>query len=100
MTTSTPSHRHVGLTVEDLEPSLISWRDALGLVLVSTQTIRGGHLEAITQEPGAVVKQAHLQFPDDGAPSIELLEYVAPQGQPLAVRPAVSPPQAPGSRRR
>lgn len=78
--------RHVGLTVGDLERSLGFWRDAMGLILVTRQEAQGGYLEKITGEPGAHTLQAHLQFPGSDT-FIELLQYVAPAGQQIQLRP-------------
>lgn len=80
------SFRHVGLTVGDIERSLGFWRDAMGLVLVARQEAQGGYLEKITGEPGAHTLQAHLQFPGSDA-FVELLQYVAPAGQQIQLRP-------------
>jgi catechol 2,3-dioxygenase-like lactoylglutathione lyase family enzyme len=77
---------HSGLTVADLERSVRFWRDGLGLVVDIEQERRGGYIEAVTKEPGAYVRQAHLQ--DPGSPArIELLQYVEPEGEPVRPRP-------------
>lgn len=77
---------HTGLTVRDLEVSVAFWRDGLGLVVDIEQERRGGYVEAITKEPNAYVRQAHLQ--DPGSPArLELLQYVEPEGDRLQPRP-------------
>ena len=58
----------------------------MGLTLVTRQEAQGGYLEEITGEPGAHALQAHLQFPGTDA-FVELLQYVAPAGQQIKLRP-------------
>jgi catechol 2,3-dioxygenase-like lactoylglutathione lyase family enzyme len=77
---------HAGLTVSDLERSLNFWRDGLGLEVLLMQEKRGGYIEAITGEPGASVRQAHLQDPGSRV-RVELLQYLAPPGRPHEPRP-------------
>ncbi|MFF2844109.1 VOC family protein [Paenarthrobacter sp. NPDC057981] len=70
----------------DIDRSLEFWQDAMGLSLVARQEVRGGYLERITGEPGAHTLQAHLRFP--GTENfIELLQYLAPAGRQLQLRP-------------
>ena len=71
---------HTGLTVSDLERSLLFWRDALGMREAMSQEKQGGYLEAIVREPGAHVRMVHLEFPG-GGPRIELFEYLAAAGR-------------------
>ncbi len=78
---------HTGLTVSDLDRSLLFWRDALGMREAMSQEKRGGYLEAIVREPGAHVRMVHLEFPG-GGPRIELFEYVQPPGGHVTGRPA------------
>ena len=82
-----PSLHHTGLTVADLDASIRFWRDAVGMTVLFEQVKAGGYLEAITGEPGAHVRMAHLAFDPDG-PRIELFQYVAPRAGKHVQRPA------------
>jgi catechol 2,3-dioxygenase-like lactoylglutathione lyase family enzyme len=82
-----PILHHTGLTISDLERSLLFWRDAMGMTVLFTQEKAGGYLEAIVGEVGAHVRMAHLAFDGEG-PRIELFEYVAPAAGHHVSRPA------------
>ena len=82
-----PLLHHTGLTVSDLERSLLFWRDAMGMDVLFQQEKDGGYLEEIVGEPGAHVRMAHLAFGGDG-PRIELFQYLAPSGGQHLSRPA------------
>jgi glyoxylase I family protein len=82
-----PMLHHTGLTVSDLERSLLFWRDAMGMEELFQQEKEGGYLEAIVGEPGAHVRMAHLAFGGEG-PRIELFQYLAPIGGQHLSRPA------------
>ena len=82
-----PLLHHTGLTVSDLERSLLFWRDAMGMDVLFQQEKAGGYLEAIVGEPGAHVLMAHLAFGGEG-PRIELFQYLAPGGGRHFSRPA------------
>ena len=82
-----PLLHHTGLTVSDLERSLLFWRDAMGMDVLFQQEKDGGYLEEIVGEPGAHVRMAHLAFGGEG-PRIELFQYLAPSGGQHLSRPA------------
>jgi glyoxylase I family protein len=66
---------HTGITVSNLERSLVFWRDVLGFEL-SHRTHQTGQLASeITGVPGAEISLAVLKAPGH---KIELLEYLAP----------------------
>ena len=67
---------HTGITVSDLERSLLFWRDALGFELSHTAHQSGEMAEEITGVKGAELKLAVLKAP--GGHKIELLEYLGP----------------------
>ena len=69
---------HTGLTVRDLDRSLVFYRDVLGMELVFAQEKQGGYLAEIVGYPDAHVRMAHLSFPGD-AHRIELFQYLAPE---------------------
>lgn len=78
---------HTGLTVSDLERSLIFWRDGLGLEVVMQQEKAGGYLETVVGESGAHVAMAHLVFPGTEGPRVELFQYLSPVGESRRLRP-------------
>ena len=67
---------HTGITVPDLERSLLFWRDVLGFELSHTAHQSGEMAEEITGVKGAELKLAVVKAP--GGHKIELLEYLAP----------------------
>jgi glyoxylase I family protein len=66
---------HTGITVSDIERSLLFWRDVLGFELSHRAHQRGELAEQITGVPGAEILIAVLKAPGH---KIELLEYCAP----------------------
>ena len=67
---------HTGITVTDLEKSLVFWRDVLGLELSHCAQQAGELAREITGVAGAEISLAVLKTP--GGHRIELLEYLAP----------------------
>ena len=67
---------HTGITVSNLERSLVFWRDVLGFELSHTAHQKGELAQEITGVAGAEIKLAVLRAP--GGHKIELLEYLAP----------------------
>ena len=66
---------HTGITVSDIERSLIFWRDVLGFELSHRAHQKGELAEQITGVAGAEILIAVLKAPGH---KIELLEYRAP----------------------
>jgi len=67
---------HTGITVSNLERSLVFWRDVLGFELSHTAHQKGELAQEITGVKGAEIKLAVLKAL--GGHKIELLEYLAP----------------------
>ena len=67
---------HTGITVSNLERSLVFWRDVLGFEFSHTAHQKGEFAEEITGVEGAEIRLAVLKTP--GGHKIELLEYLAP----------------------
>src|SRR5207237_10828952 len=67
---------HTGITVSNLERSLVFWRDVLGFEFSHTAHQEGEMVEQITGVKGAELKLAVVKAP--GGHKIELLEYLAP----------------------
>jgi catechol 2,3-dioxygenase-like lactoylglutathione lyase family enzyme len=77
---------HTGITVSNLERSLVFWRDVLGFELSHTADQKGEMAREITGVDGAEIKLAALKTP--GGHKIELLEYLAPADRKRAdIRP-------------
>jgi lactoylglutathione lyase len=76
------SYHHSGLTVTDIERSLLFWGDGLGLELDRRQEREGGYVESITGESGVHMLQAHLRSPDSSL-RVELLQFLSPVGRSL-----------------
>ncbi|MEY2505722.1 MAG: hypothetical protein QOH01_51 [Verrucomicrobiota bacterium] len=66
---------HTGITVSDVERSLVFWRDVLGFELSHRAHQKGDLAEKITGVPGAEILIAVVKAPGH---KIELLEYRAP----------------------
>jgi catechol 2,3-dioxygenase-like lactoylglutathione lyase family enzyme len=66
---------HTGITVSDIERSLVFWRDVLGFELSHRAHQKGELAEQITGVPGAEILIAVVKAPGH---KIELLEYRAP----------------------
>ena len=81
--TATGLH-HVGVTVADLDRSLRFYRDLLGVPVRERTEEAGGDVATITGLPDAHVRIADLELGDGRV--IELVEYAAPAGSPLAQR--------------
>ena len=67
---------HTGITVSNLERSLVFWRDVLGFELSHTADQTGEMAKEITGVEGAELKLAVLKAP--GGHKIELLQYLSP----------------------
>jgi len=77
---------HTGITVSNLERSLVFWRDVLGFEFSHTAHQKGELAQEITGVEGAEIKLAVLRVP--GGHKIELLEYLAPADRKRAdIRP-------------
>jgi catechol 2,3-dioxygenase-like lactoylglutathione lyase family enzyme len=76
---------HTGITVSDIERSLVFWRDVLGFELSHRAHQKGELAEQITGVPGAEILIAVVKAPGH---KIELLEYRAPADRKrVAARP-------------
>ena len=78
---------HTGITVSNLDRSLVFWRDVLGFELSHTAHQKGELAQEITGVEGAEIKLAVLRT--RGGQKIELLEYLAPTDRKPAKSPTV-----------
>jgi catechol 2,3-dioxygenase-like lactoylglutathione lyase family enzyme len=72
---------HTGFTVNDIERSIVFYRDVLGLQLVKRQTGTAPYLATVTGFEGVRLEIALLQ-PVDGGSMLELLQYVSHPAPP------------------
>ena len=76
---------HTGITVSDLDRSLVFYRDLLGLELVSQWDSAQPYLRTVVGFPDAELRIALLRLPKTAAGRsghhIELLEYRTPRGE-------------------
>jgi catechol 2,3-dioxygenase-like lactoylglutathione lyase family enzyme len=70
---------HSGITVSNLESSLVFWRDVLGFEFSHSAHQKGEMAEQVTGVKGAEIKLAVVKTP--GGHKIELLEYLAPSNR-------------------
>ncbi|MDT8383248.1 MAG: VOC family protein [Gammaproteobacteria bacterium] len=70
----------VGITVSDLERSLAFYTGVLSFEKVGEVEAAGTGIERLTGVFGARIKTARLRLGDE---SIELIEFLAPQGRPI-----------------
>jgi catechol 2,3-dioxygenase-like lactoylglutathione lyase family enzyme len=73
---------HVGLTVADLGRSIVFYRDVVGLDEGETMRSANAQFAALVNNPGAELKAV---FMTQGAFTLQLLEYTAGGGRPLAL---------------
>ena len=71
---------HTGITVADIEKSVVFYRDVLGLTLTSgpSEPLEGEDLSQAVGVPGTRIRVALF---DVGAGSLELIEYVSPRSE-------------------
>lgn len=68
---------HVGITVRDMEKSILFYRDVLGLELVGDMKMQGIETERLTQIKGAKLRVVYFNSNKDlKAPPIELIEFI------------------------
>lgn len=77
---------HFGFVVTNLEKSLAFYQGLLGLELIGTTEREGEDISRIVGLPGVRLKAAFLRFPPDG-PSMELIQYLSPEGNPVDTLP-------------
>lgn len=72
---------HAGITVADLERSIVFYRDLLGLSLLDVFERTTEDIGAVVGYPGARLRIAMLRVPGDDV-RLELLQYLEPPGVP------------------
>ena len=76
---------HTSFTVANIAPSVSFFRDLLGLELLFEREVHEPYLAQVTGLHGATAKVAVLEAP--GGHRVELLQYLAPVGEPSRPRP-------------
>ncbi|OPZ07265.1 MAG: putative lyase [candidate division BRC1 bacterium ADurb.BinA292] len=75
---------HVSFCVRDMDRSIAFYREGLGFEPFSDRTIQGPVPEKVIQLEGAHLRLVHLRGHGIG---LELIQYFAPAGRPVAPRP-------------
>jgi lactoylglutathione lyase len=73
---------HAGITVSDMERSLVFYRDLLGLSVVTDRVVPDDYVKQIVGMNPHAIRIAVLSIPGSDA-SVELLEYRGGDGQPI-----------------
>ena len=74
---------HVGLTVSNLERSIVFYRDLLGMTLVRRRPhVDNDYVALQTGYPGVVLNVASFKVTPDSAQSLELVQYLNHAGAP------------------
>jgi len=75
---------HLGLTVADIERSIVFYRDVLGLTLVRRRPhVDSDYVALQTGYDGVVLNVASFQIAE-GSPTLELVQYMTHAGPPAA----------------
>jgi catechol 2,3-dioxygenase-like lactoylglutathione lyase family enzyme len=75
---------HVGLTVADLERSILFYRDILGLRLVRQRPhVESEYVAQQTGYPGVILSVASFETPGGSGPTLEIVQYLNQAGPPL-----------------
>ncbi len=85
---------HINIVVSDLDKAVRFYTKGLGLLERKRAHLEGDWIEKIVGLKGVTAKVVYVEA-DGGAPRIELLQYVSPEGRPL---PESSTPNTPGLR--
>lgn len=74
---------HIGLTVSDIERSIVFYRDVLGMTLVGRRPhVDSDYVARQTGYPGLVLNAASLKLSPDSRQSLELVQYMNRTGPP------------------
>jgi len=76
---------HIGLTVSDIERSIVFYRDTLGLELVGRRpSVAAGYVGQQTGYDGVELNVASFRVHANSQQSIEMVQYMNHVGQPIA----------------
>lgn len=78
--------RHVGIVVEDLQRSLVFYRDLLGLVVQQSADEKGAFIDALLAMENVRVTTVKLSAPE-GPTLLELLKFDDPVAKAGPIRP-------------
>ncbi len=76
---------HGGITVQDMDRSLVFYRDGLGLEQALDRILDAPYLKAVLNLQFEHIRAVYLEIPGGGF--VELLEYVGIERMPAASRP-------------
>ncbi|MEO8423733.1 MAG: VOC family protein [Actinomycetota bacterium] len=80
---------HVGITVSDLDASIVFWRDVVGLELAGSGEVAYPHLDEIIGLGPTRLRWAELLIPGQGL--LELFQYLQPLGSSRAGQRTADP---------
>ena len=75
-----PSLNHMGVTVRDVEKSIVFYRDVVGMELFSRRRMQGDWFDTLTHNSGADIDVAMLRM--EGL-TLQLVQYLAAGGTTL-----------------
>src|SRR4029453_5972044 len=75
-----PSLNHMGVTVDDIEKSIVFYRDVVGMELFSRRRMQGDWFDTLTHNSGADIDLATLRM--EGL-TLQLVQYLAAGGSTL-----------------
>ena len=75
-----PSLNHMGVTVDDVEKSIVFYRDVVGMELYSRRRMQGEWFDTLTHNSGADIDVAMLRM--EGL-TLQLVQYLAAGGATL-----------------
>lgn len=74
---------HFSFTVTDLDRSIAFYRDVLGMRLLRRADRQGPDISRIVSFEDAHLEIAYLELPGAPGMELELIEYLAPKGEPI-----------------
>ena len=75
---------HVGLTVSDIERSIVFYRDVLGMTLVRRRRrVDADYVAQQTGYPGVTLSVASFQVSPESQQTLEVVQYLNHQGPPI-----------------
>ncbi len=72
---------HVGLTVRDIERSIVFYRDTMGMVLIRRRETDADYIGQQTGYPGVRLAAASFRPAPDSAQSLEVVQYLTYAGE-------------------
>lgn len=75
---------HLGITVADMERSIVFYRDVLGMELIRRRPrVQAEYVGQQTGYPGVTLSVASFRVSPDSRQSLELVQYLSHAGEPI-----------------